>query len=142
MIVSTYRKSYDTADGTEQLHDARTTTPTERREKREALQQWADDGGPVNEPVPPPAAPVFPAKPAWSVQSLHDLLAAIRTEELHALTRLEHEALIAHAAADRARASYEQQLLAAEREGYPWSLNVAPSQTEPTPRDLGAERNV
>lgn len=97
MFVSHDRKTYDTADGSEQPYDARTTTPRERRETRTARQQWADDGGapaPADGCVPAGAAPAltgdpvaeplgpgeFATKPAWSTQSLRDLNAAIRWE--------------------------------------------------------------
>ena len=126
MIVSTSGKSYDAADGAEQRNDPRTTTPLRRREAQQAMEHWADDGGPSNDAVPAPIPPAPAVKPVWSVQSLRDLLAAIRAAEVGALTQREHEHALASAAAGRARAQYERELLAAERDVYPWFVDVAP----------------
>lgn len=129
MTVSKYGKSYHTADGAEQQDDPQTVAPLRPREMRQAMGNWADDGGASNDAVPAPIAAAAPVKPGWSLQPLRDLLAAVRTAELGALTQREHDHALASAAAGRARAQYEQELLAAERNVYPWFAGVTRAPT-------------
>jgi hypothetical protein len=77
MIVSKYGKSYDTADGSEQRHEA--AEPRVQTEGQAAKQRWEDDGGPLY--IQPPVSARGEAwKPAWSVLSLRDLNKTIRRE--------------------------------------------------------------
>ena len=91
MIVSRNGTSYDTSDGSQQPHAASAEGP--RRSDREQINRWEDDGpGPHAHTRPPDAGP--PAKPAWSVLSLTNLLEAIRQlrdEPTPAATRHEGE---------------------------------------------------
>ena len=75
MIVSKNGKSYDDSDGSEQPHEA-SAEPRERSE-REEINRWEDDGPGPHSRAAAPAADA-PAKPAWSVLSLRNLLEAIR----------------------------------------------------------------
>ena len=63
MIVSKYRKTYDTANGTEQPFGKSTRVRSE-------------DASAANEPVT--LMETLKSKPAWSVLSLNDLVAKIR----------------------------------------------------------------
>lgn len=78
MTTSKYGKSYDTSDGSEQHHEA-TTQQVRSDGGQAARQRWEDDGGLISDcPSPLVFAEELTSKPAWSVQSLHDLNQAIR----------------------------------------------------------------
>ena len=80
MKVSKNGKTYDTADGSEQPSAESNSTSRDRRQARQAVGQWSDDGGAaLSEPGLPNV--VLPAdKPAWSVLPLADLKDAILRE--------------------------------------------------------------
>jgi len=78
VIVSKYGKSYDTSDGSEQsCEDSARRTQSGGQAAR---QQWADDGGPLDDLPTDPVVEELTSKPAWSVLSLEDLNEAIRRE--------------------------------------------------------------
>jgi hypothetical protein len=91
MIVSRNGTSYNTADGSQQPHEA--SKERVQRSDREQINRWEDDGpGPRAHANPQGAA--LPHKPAWSVLSLTNLLEAIRQlrdEPTEAVARQEHE---------------------------------------------------
>jgi hypothetical protein len=102
MIVSKNGTSYDTSDGSQQPHER--SAEGLRRSDREQINRWEDDGpGPHARATPASADP--PAKPAWSVLSLTNLLEAIRQ------LREPNEAEVRHQQerAERVRLSAEQE---------------------------------
>lgn len=117
MIVSTFRKSYDTADGSEQRFDGRCTTPVDRSQARIARQRWADDGGTSGE-RPESAAPLVLHKPRWSVLSVAALNEAIaQNQRAQSHFRLKESERAAHANAS-ALAARTEAMAAAHRDRY------------------------
>jgi hypothetical protein len=73
-------KTYDTANGSEQPVAESNITSLQRRQARQATQQWTDDGGSAPIETVSPIAELPAVKPTWSVLSLADLNAAILSE--------------------------------------------------------------
>jgi hypothetical protein len=90
VIVSTYGKSYDSADGSEQQcadPSGRPDRPNKQVQSagEAARERWEDDGGPPSGLPPVFARDLasvgeFTSKPAWSVPSLRALNEAVRME--------------------------------------------------------------
>jgi hypothetical protein len=78
VFVSKYGKTYDSADGSEQV-DVRGGPPARpgaQRGGQIGRERWEDDGGPANDRP----APLSAGAPAWSVLSLRDLNEHVRRE--------------------------------------------------------------
>lgn len=117
MIVSTFRKSYDTADGSEQQFDGRCSNGLDRSQARVARQQWADDGGNSGERSESVGRLIL-QKPRWSVLPVAALNEAIAQNQ-HAQSgfrlRESERAADARASALAARA---EAMAAAHRDRY------------------------
>ena len=105
MIVSKYSKSYDTADGSEQLHGSGGVSASLVTDEGRPDRRWEDDGGPATDAAPRPAI-VDADKPTWSVRSLRRLLDAVRQSKRSPTTALpqraeENKAQALQAEADR-----------------------------------------
>lgn len=89
MIVSRFSEPYDTIDGAEpqQRRNIPPVIETGRSDRR-----WEDDGGPAAGAAPRiVAADADATKPTWSMQSLRDLLSAIRASKALATDAAEQE---------------------------------------------------